>query len=96
MCFGGIEEPPFLPQLKKDVRVQEEDGGVVQDGTIGCKPGGGWDQRGRVVLTYILVIVRGIKTENKNINVKNKIQRILNSDNKIKIKINKDKIKLLR
>ena len=63
MCFGRIEEPPLLPQLKKDVRVQEEDGGVVQDRTIRCKPGGGWDQWGRVVLTYILIVVSCVETK---------------------------------
>jgi len=63
MCFGRVEESPFLPQLKKDVRVQEEDGSVVQYRTVGCEPGGGWDQWGRVFLTYILIVVGGIEAK---------------------------------
>ncbi len=63
MCFGRVEESPFLSQLKKDVSVQEEDGSVVQYRTIGCEPGGSWDQWGRVVLTYVLIVVGGIEAK---------------------------------
>lgn len=61
MSFRRVEEPPLFPQLEEDVGVEEQDGGVVQDGAVGGEPDRGRDERSRILFSDVIVVIGGVK-----------------------------------
>ena len=71
MSLCGVKEPPFLSQLQQDVSVQEEDGSIIQNGTIGCEPCGSGNEGCWVIFAIVIVVISGVEPKIVVFNLKN-------------------------